>query len=243
MQRLWKYEELLDAYRELYKIDVFDFAKGVNITNDIVSLSKDLEAHYENKTKSSDSYYSPLMAAIKIFFKSQRCIIEVSNRLFKMEINDSLFSFVDKVSLNKVKIGNKILDIASQGETQKIKQVFLDALEHIKSCLPEIEKAKKRVSEAKDQDLVSVLGGGESLLNAKTCYFASIIAILDKNFEKSIQNLEESIRFIKSAIEYIRINLDTPGEVESAKKTEAYLNLLINNYKNSIKTMQELKQK
>ncbi|MGQ9722572.1 MAG: hypothetical protein ACUVXA_14765 [Candidatus Jordarchaeum sp.] len=239
-QKLKDYEKLVGAYRELYEKDVFDYPKGVTITSDIISLSKDLEAHYENKTKSSDSYYSPLMAAIKIFFKSQRCIIEVSNRLFKMEVNDSLFGFVNKASPNKVQIGNRVLNISSVDENQKIKQVFLDALEHIKACLPELEGAKKRVSEARDRDLTSVLGGGESLLNAKICFFNSIIAILEKNFEKSIQNLEESIKFIESAIKYIKINLDTPGEVENAKKTEAYLNLLIKNYKNSIKTLKEL---
>lgn len=238
--KLKRYENLLNTYRELFEDDVFDYVKGVDVTNEISSLSKELETHYENKTKSANSYYSPLMAAIRIFFKSQRCLIEVSNQLFKMEINDSLFHIVDKASLNKICFGNKILDIASEVETQKIKEIFLDALEHIKLCLPELEEAHKKISEAKDQDLVSVLGGGASLLNAKICFFNSIIMILEKNFRKSVQNLEESIRHIESAIKYVNINLDTPGEVENAKRTEAYLRFLINNYRTSIMTIREI---
>ncbi len=238
--KLKRYENLLNTYRNLYDNDVFDYVKGVDVTNEIISLSKELETHYKNKTKSANSYYSPLMAAIRTFFKSQRCIIEVSNQLFKMEINDSLFHIVDKASLNKIRFGKRVLDIAAEGETQKIKKIFIDALEHIKSCLPELEEAHKKVSEAKDQDLVSVLGGGESLLNAKICFFNSIIAILERNFKESVQNLKESIQHIESAIKYVKINLDTPSEVENTKKTEAYLKFHINNYRTSITAIKEL---
>ncbi|WXG40315.1 MAG: hypothetical protein WED07_05770 [Candidatus Freyarchaeum deiterrae] len=237
--KLKKYESLVDAYRELYGDDAFNYVKGVEVTKEIISLSKELEQNYENKTRSANNYYSPLMEAIRLFFKSQRCIIEVSNQLFMMELNDSLFSFVDKISLNKIQFGNMILDTASVHGTQKIKEAFSKALEHIKPILPELETALKKVSEAKDQDLVSVLGGGVNILKAKISFFNSLVAVLEKNFRKAVQYLEESVQYLESAIKHVNTNLDTSGEVENAKKTEAYLKLLINNYRASINTIKK----
>nr|MDO8079628.1 hypothetical protein [Candidatus Freyarchaeota archaeon] len=237
--KLKKYENHVNTYRELYEDDVFNYVKGVEVTREIISLSKELEEHYENKTRNANSYYSPLMEAIRIFFKSQRCIIEVSNRLFKMEINDSLFSFVDKTSLNKIQFGKMVLDTSSEHDTQKIKETFSESLKHINPLLPELEAALKKVSEAKDQDLVSVLGGGVNLLKAKISFFNSIVAVLDKKFGKAVQELEESVQCMERAIKQVNTNLDTKGEVENAKKTEAYLKLLINNYRNSISIMKK----
>jgi tetratricopeptide (TPR) repeat protein len=232
--KLKQFETLVDAYRELYEDNVFDYVEGVNVTNEIISLSKELEEHYQHKTKSSDKYYSPLMEAIRVFFKSQRYIIEVSNQLFKMEINDSLFSFVDKTSLNKIKLGNMVLDTASERDAQKIKETFSDALEHIKPILPELEAALKKVSEAKDQDMISMLDGAVNLLKAKISFFNSIVAVLEKKFGEAVQNLEESIQCMERAIKNVKTNLDTLDEAENAKKTEAYLRLLINNYRTAV---------
>jgi hypothetical protein len=232
-------ENLLTTYRELYQDDVFNYVKGVEVTNKIISLSKELEQHYENKARSANSFYSPLMDAVRTFFKSQRYIIEISNSLFKMEINDSLFSFVDKTSLNKIQFGNMILDTASERDTQKIKGVFSGALEHINPNLPEMEAALKKVSEAEDQDLVSVLGGGVNLLKAKISFFNSLVAILEKKFRKAVQELEESVQCMERAIKHVNMNLDTSGEVENAKKTEAYLKLLINDYRNCIRIIKK----
>ena len=91
------------------------------------------------------------------------------------------------------------------------------------------------VSEAGDRDLLSVVGGGESLLRAKICFFESVIALLEKNFQRSVQSLEEAVRFMEEAIVFINMNLDTPGEVENAKKTESHLKLLISSYRRAIK--------
>jgi hypothetical protein len=237
--KLKKYDALLDAYRELYKDKFFNYANGVEVTNELISLSKELETHYENKTRSANKYHSPLMDAIRIFFKSQRHIIEVSNQLFKMEINDSLFNFIDETSLNKLQFGKKVLDISSETDTQKVKETFLEALKHINPFLPELEAALKRVSEARDQDLVSVLGGGINLLKAKISFFNSLIAVLEKKFGKAVQELEESVKCMENVIKHININLDTKGEVENAKKTEAYLKLIINNYKTTINILKK----
>jgi phage-related protein len=127
-----------------------------------------------------------------------------------------------------------VLDTASERDTQKIKETFLDALGHIKPILPELEAALKKVSEAKDQDMVSMLGGGVNLLKAKISFFNSIVAVLKKKFGEAVQNLEESIQCMERAIEYVNTNLDTSGEAENAKKTEAYLRLLINNYRTAV---------
>jgi hypothetical protein len=232
--KLKEYDALLVTYRELYSGGAFDYVKGVEVTNKIISLSKELEQNYENKARSANSYYSPLMQAIRTFFKSQRYIVDISNRLFKMEINDSLFNFVDQISLSKIRFGNIVLDIAAERDTQKIKGVFSGALEHINPVLPEMEDALKRVSEAEDQDMVSVIGGGVNLLKAKISFFNSLVAVLEKKFGEAVQHLEESVQCMESAIKNINMNLDTRGEVENAKETEAYLKLLINNYRASI---------
>ncbi|MEM3562686.1 MAG: hypothetical protein QXR19_05620 [Candidatus Jordarchaeaceae archaeon] len=238
--KLKKYDALLNDYRELYHRDVFDYVKGVELTGQIISLSGELEAHYENKARSADSYYSPLMEAIRVFFKSQRCLLEVSNRLFKMEINDYLFSFEDEHSLSKVRVGNKVLEVSSNPDTQKIREILLGALEHIEPCLPELESASKKILGAKDKDLSSMLEGAMSLLNSKIHFFNSLVKILEGKFEEAIYELEESIKNIEGAIKSVKTNLDTPGEVENAKKTEAYLKLIIDNHKNCITTMKQL---
>ncbi|GEM_PF-4571378 len=233
--KLVKFERLINAYRELYEGEVFDYSKGVEVTGEVVSLSKELEEHYRTKMGSVSDYYSPLMKAIWIFFKSQRRVMEVSNRLFKLEINDSLFSFVNESSLSEIRFGNRVLDIASEDEILEIKNIFQDARGYVAPCLRELEDARKMVSEAGDKDLLSVVGGGESLLRAKICFFESVIALLEKNFQRSVQSLEEAVRFMEEAIVFINMNLDTPGEVENAKKTESHLKLLISSYKTAIK--------
>mgnify|MGYP005839072615 CR=1 FL=1 len=237
--KLSRYERVLSTYRELYENHVFNYVKGLEVTSEIIILSKELEEHYKSKTRNANSYHSPLMEAIWVFFKSQRHIIEVSNRLFKMEINDSLFNFVDETSLNKIQFGKMVLDTSSERDTQKIKETFSEALKHINPLLPELEAALKKVSEAKDQDLVSVLGGGLNLLKAKISFFNSLVALLEKKFEKAVQELEESIQCMENAIRHINMNLDTRGEVENAKRTEAYLKLLIKNYKTSISILKK----
>ena len=161
--------------------------------------------------------------------------MEVSNRLFKLEINDSLFSFVDESSLGEIRFGNRVLDIASEDEVLEVKSIFQDALGYIAPCLRELKDARRMVSEAGDRDLLSVVGGGESLLRAKICFFESVIALLEKNFQRSVQSLEEAVRFMEEAIVFINMNLDTPGEVENAKKTESHLKLLISSYRRAIK--------
>ncbi|MBS7250908.1 MAG: hypothetical protein KIH08_10040 [Candidatus Freyarchaeota archaeon] len=241
--KLKKYDALLNDYRELYHRNVFDYIRGAEVTSQIVSLSKELEAHYENKARSADSYYSPLMEAIRVFFKSQRCLLEVSNRLFKMEINDYLFSFEDEHSLSKVRVGNKVLEIGSNPDTQKTIEILLEALGHIKPCLPELESASKKILGAKDKDLSSMLEGAINLLNSKIHFFNSLVKILEGKFEEAIYELEESIKNIEGAIKSVKTNLDTPGEVENAKKTEAYLELVIDNHKNSITKMKQLTSK
>ncbi|MEX2722697.1 MAG: hypothetical protein Q6366_005140 [Candidatus Freyarchaeota archaeon] len=238
--KLKKYDALLNDYRELYHRDVFDYSKGVEVTSQIVSLSKELEAHYENKARSADSYYSPLMEAIRVFFKSQRCLLEVSNRLFKMGINDYLFNFEDEHSLSKVRMGNKVLEVSSNPDTQKTIEILLEVLEHIKPCLPELESASKKILGAKDKDLSSMLEGATNLLNSKIHFFNSLVKILEGKFEEAIYELEESIKNIEGAIKSVKTNLDTPGEVENAKRTEAYLKLIIDNHKNSITKMKQL---
>ncbi|MEM3587603.1 MAG: hypothetical protein QXO71_09810 [Candidatus Jordarchaeaceae archaeon] len=236
--QLKKYEMLLDAYRELYRGNVFNYVDGVKVTDELISLSRELEIHYEAKKRNANNYYSPLMEAIRIFFKSQRVILEVSNQLFKMGINDSIFSFEEN-SLDHIQFGKTVLDISSNSETQKIKEIFSEALKHVNTVLPELEAALSKVSKAKDQDLVSVIGGGLNILRAKIAFFNSIIAFLEKKFEEAAHRLEESIQYMERAIEYTKMNLDTKGEVENAEKTEAYLRLLINNYKNTINTLRK----
>lgn len=238
--KLKKYDALLNDYRELYHRDVFDYVKGVEVTSQIISLSRELEAHYESKARSADSYYSPLMEAIRVFFKSQRCLLEVSNRLFKMEINDYLFSFEGEHSLSNVRVGNKVLEIGSDPDAQKIREVLLEVLEHVKPCLPELESASKKILGAKDKDLNSMLEGAMNLLNSKIHFFNSLVKILEGKFEDAIYELEESIKDIEGVIKSVKTNLDTPGEVENAKKTEAYLKLVIDNHKNSITKMRQL---
>lgn len=235
---LKKYDALLDAYRELYRDKVFNYVKGVEITNELISLSKELEKHYENKKGSVNKYYSPLMNAIGIFFKSQRGIIEVSNQLFRMEINDFLFNFVDE-SPYSIQFGKIVIDTSSQQDTQKIKEIFSESLKHINPLLPELEAALKKVSEAKDQDLVSVLGGGVNLLKSKIAFFKSILALLEKKFEEAIQELENSIQYMEKAIKHVNMNLDTKSEIENAQKIETYLRLLINSYRTAINILKK----